>query len=489
MSNASPKKSMTRARGKNMPQPSVVQPAAQEAVVRTQPEPVRRMLPIARWMGFIELANATIDCYVLEDGRRVLSINGAVKALSGLETGHGRLDKYIGVTALRPYIDSQSVMDGLIEFEIPGSNTNFGNARGLSTDDFERIMGAFIDAMAAEATLTQNQMKMAIRCAVLSRGLVRTGLTALVDEATGYQKNRKEDELQVRLRAFISSELRPWERTFPDDLWEQFGRLTGWKDSLTNRPRYWGKLVIKFIYDTLPEGVAEYLKNNRPPKGVMWHQQLTENYGVQRLVTRCIEVATLARTCRDMQELSEKVALHFGRKPMQFSLSDLMNEERPLGVTKRLAKDLKRKAREQEIAKIIPSYAAGRIVDDTPSDPLLSFEEPVVSGSHDREEDQPSLLDIVMMDMPSAPGGDVSAPIPDDIAEMLKAADLEEDVAETAHERLAIGRSTRLATPSDDRVVPTRFGETADGDPKLQDLLDHRPPGPKAGQSQPPAAT
>lgn len=487
MSTASPKKSMTRTRTKSgASQRALVQSAAQEIVGRASAETVRRMLPVARWMGFIELANAAIDCYVLEDGRRVLSINGAVKALSGLETGHGRLDRYIGVTALRPYVDAQSVMDGLIEFEIPGSSNNFGNARGLSTDDFERIMGAFIDAMAAEATLTQNQMKMAIRCAVLSRGLVRTGLTALVDEATGYQKNRKEDELQVRLRAFISSELRPWERTFPDDLWEQFGRLTGWKDSLTNRPRYWGKLVIKFIYDTLPEGVAEYLKNNRPPKGVMWHQQLTENYGVQRLVTRCIEVATLARTCRDMQELSEKVALHFGRKPMQFSLSDLMNEERPLGVTRRVAKDRKRRAREQEIAKVIPSYAAGRIGAAPVQDDLLAADH---GPAHENGEEQPSLLDIVMMDMPSAPGGDVSTPIPDDIAEMLKAADLDQDDdGATAHERLAVGRSTRRATPSDDRVVPTRFGETADGDPKLQDLLDHRPRDPKAGTSLAPAA-
>ena len=479
MSNASPKKSMTRARGKNMPQPSVVQPAAQEAIVRAQPEPVRRMLPIARWMGFIELANATIDCYVLEDGRRVLSINGAVKALSGLETGHGRLDKYIGVTALRPFIDAQLLMDGLIEFEIPGSNNNFGNARGLLTDDFETIMGAFIDALAADAALTQNQMKMAIRCAVLSRGLLRTGLTALVDEATGYQQIRKEDELQVRLRAFISNELRPWERTFPDDLWEQFGRLTGWKDSLTNRPRYWGKLVIKFIYDTLPEGVAEYLKNNRPPKGVMWHQQLTENYGVQRLVTRCIEVATLARTCRDMQELSEKVALHFGRKPMQFSLSDLMNEERPLGVTRRLAKDLRRKEREREIARVIPSYASG---------PLGSAHRDDVPSSPAQASEQPSLLDMVMMDLPFAPDGDVSSPVPDEITAMLKAAELEEHF-ETAHERLAAGRSTRRAMHSDDRVVPTRFGETADDDPKLQGLLDHRPGDPKAERNPPPAGT
>jgi hypothetical protein len=37
------------------------------------------------------------------------------------------------------------------------------------------------------------------------------------------------------------------------------------------------------IYDTLDPDVAEYLKNNKPPPGVRWHRQLTENIGVRAL--------------------------------------------------------------------------------------------------------------------------------------------------------------------------------------------------------------
>lgn len=482
MSNASPKKAPTRARASR---PLVGTPPVQktgELVPAKSTDVVRPMLPVAKWMGFIELSNATIDCYVLEDGRRVLSINGAVRALAGLETGHGRLDKYIGVTALRPFIDAQAVMDGLIEFEIPGSNNNFGNARGLSTDAFESIMRAFIDAANAGATFTGNQMKMAWRCAQLASGLVRIGLTALVDEATGYQKERSSDDLQVKLKAFIASDLRPYEKTFPDDLWTQFGRLTGWKDSLKNRPRYWGKLVIKFIYDTLDPDVARYLKENRPPKGVMWHQQLTENYGVRMLVTRCIEVTAFARTCKNMQQLAEMVALHFGRDQVQFSLSALMNEDRPVGMTQRLAKDMKRKARQAEIARVIPSYAAGQIGVEPAKDDLID------AG---REPEQHSLLDALMMSLPDAPQGDVWEPVPEDIEAMLKASDLEAsgDGFETAHEKLAAGRSTRLATPSDDRAVPTHFGEKADADPEMQDLLDLPAAGRKAVPGHRPEGT
>jgi hypothetical protein len=42
--------------------------------------------------------------------------------------------------------------------------------------------------------------------------------------ATGYQYVRAEDALAVKLRAFIADELRAWEKTFPDELWAEFGR-------------------------------------------------------------------------------------------------------------------------------------------------------------------------------------------------------------------------------------------------------------------------
>ena len=51
--------------------------------------------------------------------------------------------------------------------------------------------------------------------------------------------------------------MRKWEKTFPDELWQEFGRLTGWKGALTKRPKYWGKLVIELVYGYMDADVAE----------------------------------------------------------------------------------------------------------------------------------------------------------------------------------------------------------------------------------------
>ena len=120
-------------------------------------------------------------------------------------------------------------------------------------------------------------------------------------------------------RKRVAGSGRAWEKTFPDELWAEFGRLSGRKGNLNSRPKWWGKLVIEMIYDTLDPDVAEYLKNNKPPPGVRWHRQLTENIGVRALVSRCFEVVGMAKECRDMRELREKVARHYGRRMVQFS--------------------------------------------------------------------------------------------------------------------------------------------------------------------------
>ncbi|WP_205910324.1 hypothetical protein [Commensalibacter melissae] len=58
------------------------------------------------------------------------------------------------------------------------------------------------------APLTERQKEIAIKCTVLTAGLTRTGLDALVDEATGYQYECANDALQVKLNVFIAEELR-----------------------------------------------------------------------------------------------------------------------------------------------------------------------------------------------------------------------------------------------------------------------------------------
>lgn len=272
-------------------------------------------LPFAKWRGKIDLGGDELDVYVLNTEDRVIALRSAIRSMSGTDSGN--LGSYVGVSALKPFIDSDLILGELLDFSIPG--TQF-TGRGMTTEHFELICRGYVQALYKNAPLTDRQREIAIKCAVLTAGLTRTGLDALIDEATGYQYARAEDALQVKLRAFIAEELRAWEKTFPDELWEEFGRLANWATPLQTRPKWWGKLVTELIYDTLDPDVAKYLRENKPPPGVKWHQQLTDNVGIRQLVSRCYEVIGMAKTCDDIHELRQRVARHYGKRPVQLTM-------------------------------------------------------------------------------------------------------------------------------------------------------------------------
>lgn len=269
--------------------------------------------PFAKYPGQIDLGGDPIEVYVLDTGVRVLSVRSFLRTIANREGGN--LAEYIGIHGLKPFIDSDLLAAGTTEFNIPGSS----KGRGLTTEQFELICRAYIKALYEGTLSTERQKEIAIKCALIVSGLTRAGLDALIDEATGYQYVRAEDAIQVKLRAFIADELRAWEKTFPDELWEEFGRLTNWQGSIRHRPKWWGKLVIELIYDTFEPEVADYLKNNKPPTGVRWHQQLSTTYGLRQLVSRCYEIIGVAKTCRTIGDLKEKVANLYGKEAVQMT--------------------------------------------------------------------------------------------------------------------------------------------------------------------------
>ena len=271
--------------------------------------------PFAKFRGQIELGGDLVDCYVLDTGERVISLRSTLKAIANVDAGN--LGEYVGAKALKPFIKKEKVLGELPDFHIPGTQLR---GKGLTSNQFEEICRGYVRALWEKAPLTARQQEIAIKCAVITAGLTRIGLDALIDEATGYQYERASDALQIKLRAFIADELRAWEKTFPDELWEEVGRLTKWQGSLNSRPKWWGKLVIELVYDTLDPDVAEYLKENKPSPGVHWHRQLTENYGVRQLVSRCYEIVGIAKTCSNMRELRDRVTEHYGREPVQLTL-------------------------------------------------------------------------------------------------------------------------------------------------------------------------
>lgn len=283
-------------------------------------------LPIARWRGVLNLVGVDVPCYVLDDGQKIIGRTSATEVLTGIKGG-GALEKYLGVKGLEPFIDKDLVLERLVPFRLLEVEGLDKAVKGLPHDLMIDVCQGFVAALQASLTpgsphpkLTLRQQQMAIQASMFLSACAKVGLEALIDEATGYQYERAEDALQVKLRAFIADELRAWEKTFPDELWVEFGRLTGWSGRLSSRPKWWGKLVIEMIYDTLDPDVAAYLKANKPPPGVRWHRQLTENHGIRMLVSRCYEIVGMAKTCINMRELKERVAVHYGKSPVQLTM-------------------------------------------------------------------------------------------------------------------------------------------------------------------------
>ncbi len=302
--------------------PEVPEEGAQEEIL----EPIPAM-PIARWRGTLNIIGLEVPCYVLDDGQKIIGRTSATELLTGIKGG-GALEKYIAVKALEPFINKDMMLERFVPFRLLEVEGLEKAVKGLPADLMIEVCQGFVAALQSSfdpssphPRLTDRQIQMAMKASAFLSACAKVGLEALIDEATGYQYERAEDALQVKLRAFIADELRGWEKTFPDELWVEFGRLTGWKGNLHSRPKWWGKLVIEMIYDTLEPPIAEYLRNNKPPPGIHWHRQLTENIGVRALVSRCYEIIGMAKECRDMRELRDKVARHYGRSVVQFTLS------------------------------------------------------------------------------------------------------------------------------------------------------------------------
>src|SRR6185437_5519017 len=184
-----------------------------------------KLLPIAKWPGVLTIGDIEIPVYVLDDKRRVISRTGATTVLT-VGKGGGNLESYVQIKALERYMP-QNLHAQMMDFNIPEVVNK--SAKGMTAETFLEICGAYVRAWQDGALESDAQIGIAKRAAMFLAACSKVGLIALIDEATGYQYRRAEEELQLKLRAFLLEEMRKWERTFPNELWEQFGRLTNWK--------------------------------------------------------------------------------------------------------------------------------------------------------------------------------------------------------------------------------------------------------------------
>jgi len=255
----------------------------------------------------------SIDCYVTDREFRLLSLRGTARAMNLVGGGSGALLRNLKAKWIQPYLSVQ-----LKEWVHGASNNKLPKISGISGPAFIPFEATlFVDVCMAyiearnDGILTKNQGEIADRLLRIISGFAKGGIIALVDEQTGYQEVRAKNAILEIINAFVSPQLLPWQKRFPDIYYQELFRLNGWKytsESIKKKPKIIGKWTKKLIYGALPHGVLAELEQNTPinSKGIKTaklHQSLTPEIGHPALMAQIYMVVGMFGSHRNMKEM------------------------------------------------------------------------------------------------------------------------------------------------------------------------------------------
>lgn len=297
-------------------------------------------IPKAAYTGTLQIGDMEFPCSVLSNGDRILTqsdfmqgmgmyYSGWVSRNRPAEEAAAGVPQFLSFKTIKPFVDKHL---GDLQSIVVKYRTESGNlANGIKADIIPKICDVWLDAE-ENGKLGSRQKQVASKAKLIMRALAHVGIIALVDEATGYQKDRAADALSKILEAFIAKELQPWVKTFPDEYYEQLFRLRGLeypKDSV-RRPQYFGHITNDIVYKRLAPAVLDELKKKTPksPDGrhkEHLHRRLTPDLGHPKLREHMASVITamkLSDNYKDFQQNLDRLHPRYGETvPLDFDTS------------------------------------------------------------------------------------------------------------------------------------------------------------------------
>lgn len=285
-------------------------------------------LPTAAYEGSFNIGNAEISCAVLPNGARIITQAAFLRAIgrsrspkanTGVLSTVDELPFFLSANVLKPFISEdleQSTTPIFFKSETGGKGVGY-DARLLPM--VADVYLKFRDyCQETKGAVPKNYEHIIKASDILIRGLANVGIIALVDEATGYQRDRAASALADILEQFIAKELQPWVKTFPDTYYEQLFRLRGleFPRQSVKKPQYFGHLTNDIIYKRLAPAVLEELKRETPkdPKGrrkEKFFQRLTPELGHPKLREHMASVVTIMKLSKNYGEFKENLdAIH-----------------------------------------------------------------------------------------------------------------------------------------------------------------------------------
>lgn len=279
--------------------------------------------PKAIGHGKIIIGNSTIHCAVLDDGREVitrkclLELMGRAnpggrptKKIQELRNAGVQIPVFVAANNLIPFIpNTLSQTCTPIDF----IREKGGLASGYQASIIPDIIDTYLEASKAKDSkekpiLTKDQTPIAATLEIISRGLGRVGIIALVREACGIPSSEKE-YLQKILSRYISSELLKWTRQFPESFFNLYRSLYGIKENI-RIPSHIGIFINRFVYDEIAPLLLDELKKLNPVldngrRAHPHHLHLTQDKGVVELQKQLLFVQGIMGSSKNKKEFDE----------------------------------------------------------------------------------------------------------------------------------------------------------------------------------------
>lgn len=263
----------------------------------------------------LRIGEIEIPCYVLNDETRVLSQRGLMQALGivkgSTRSGDDQLTVLVDQLGEKGIENNNltAVVKKPILFKPPhGGRPAYGYPATVLADLCEAILAA-----RAQGILDPRQAPLGKQAEILVRGFARVGIIALVDEATGFQKDRAKDALAKILEAFVAKEIQPYLKTFPTDYYEQLFRLYNLpyppEKNKSWRPAFIGMITNEVVYSRLAPDLLPALKAaaSKAERKSRLHQWLTSEIGHPKLREHLASIVTILKLSKTPEEFKANV--------------------------------------------------------------------------------------------------------------------------------------------------------------------------------------
>ena len=273
----------------------------------------------ATHQGELVIGDKTLPCAVLEDGTRLIRTNAVFKVFNRVQRSNARLinvPAFIDAQNLQRYIDKE--LRHLIK------PRDFVSLSGSVQQGYDaNILPALCDVYLKARTdnvLGEKQKPLALQAEIIVRSLAKVGITALVDEATGYQEVRDRIALQRILERYLLEEYQKvWSKRFPNEFYEEMFRLKGWQwnNLSVARPGVVGTYTNDIIYKRLaPEVLKEIQNKNKKLQEdgqgkVHQHRWLTLDTGIPALDRHIHAIIALMRASGNWRDFMRLVVRSF----------------------------------------------------------------------------------------------------------------------------------------------------------------------------------